>query len=117
MAVIKSGQSSDQLTIEPISKAARVTLYNPDGSIAPLVSITIPAAVSATLAQETGNIQTVAQQTFVLAAILMAILTESRIQNDLLVQIALGQFNSPPDLDALRNDPQYGILPANVNVS
>lgn len=31
MAVIKSGATSDQLTIDPISKAARVTLYNSDG--------------------------------------------------------------------------------------
>jgi hypothetical protein len=32
MAVIKSGASSDLLTIDPTSKAARVTLYNSDGS-------------------------------------------------------------------------------------
>lgn len=32
MAVIKSGASSDQLTIDPTSKAARVTLYNNDGT-------------------------------------------------------------------------------------
>ena len=32
MAVIKSGASSDELTIDPVSKAARVTLYNADGS-------------------------------------------------------------------------------------
>ncbi len=32
MAVIKSGATSDQLTIDPTSKAARVTLYNADGS-------------------------------------------------------------------------------------
>ncbi len=32
MAVIKSGASSDQLTVDPLSKAARVTLYNLDGS-------------------------------------------------------------------------------------
>lgn len=32
MAIIKSGASSDQLTIDAISKAARVTLYNNDGS-------------------------------------------------------------------------------------
>lgn len=31
MAVLKSGASSDQLTIDPTSKAARVTLYNSDG--------------------------------------------------------------------------------------
>lgn len=32
MAIIKSGASSDQLTIDPTSKAARVTLYNSDGT-------------------------------------------------------------------------------------
>lgn len=32
MAIIKSGASSDQLTIDATSKAARVTLYNNDGS-------------------------------------------------------------------------------------
>lgn len=31
MAVIKSGASSDQLTIDPTSKAARVTIYGSDG--------------------------------------------------------------------------------------
>lgn len=33
MAIIKSGATSDNLTIDPISKAARVTLYNLDGTI------------------------------------------------------------------------------------
>lgn len=32
MAIIKSGASSDQLTVDPVSKAGRVTLYRPDGS-------------------------------------------------------------------------------------
>ncbi len=32
MAIIKSGASSDQLTIDPTSKAARVTMYNTDGT-------------------------------------------------------------------------------------
>lgn len=32
MAVIKSGASTDQLTIDATSKAARVTLYNSDGA-------------------------------------------------------------------------------------
>lgn len=32
MAIIKSGQSSDQLTVDAVSKAARVTLYNVDGT-------------------------------------------------------------------------------------
>lgn len=33
MSVIKSGSSTDQLTVDPTSKAARVTLYNPDGAV------------------------------------------------------------------------------------
>ena len=32
MAILKSGATSDQLTIDPTSKAARVTLYGSDGS-------------------------------------------------------------------------------------
>src|ERR1043166_6936696 len=32
MAVIKSGDSTDQLSVDPISKAARVTLYDSSGS-------------------------------------------------------------------------------------
>lgn len=32
MATLKSGASSDQLTIDPTSKAARVTLYDEDGN-------------------------------------------------------------------------------------
>lgn len=32
MAVIKSGASTDQLTIDPASKAARVTIYSSDGT-------------------------------------------------------------------------------------
>lgn len=33
MAVIKSGASSDQWTVDPTSKAGRVTLYNADGTV------------------------------------------------------------------------------------
>jgi hypothetical protein len=33
MAVIKSGASSDQLTVDATSKAARVTVYNADGTV------------------------------------------------------------------------------------
>lgn len=33
MAIIKSGSSTNQLDIDATSKAARVTLYNPDGSL------------------------------------------------------------------------------------
>lgn len=33
MAVIKSGATSDQLTVDPTSKAARVTLYDPEGNV------------------------------------------------------------------------------------
>ena len=38
MAVIKSGATSDQLTIDPISKAARVTLYDANGRETSLAS-------------------------------------------------------------------------------
>lgn len=34
MAIIKSANSEDQLIIDPISKAARITGYKPDGSLA-----------------------------------------------------------------------------------
>lgn len=33
MAVIKSSDSTDELVIDPVSKAARCTLYHPDGSL------------------------------------------------------------------------------------
>lgn len=33
MAIIKSGATSDNLTVDPISNAARVTLYNKDGTV------------------------------------------------------------------------------------
>ena len=32
MAIIKSGATSDQLTVDPTSKAARVSIYNTDGT-------------------------------------------------------------------------------------
>lgn len=32
MAIIQSGSTADQLTVDPTSKAARVTIYNSDGS-------------------------------------------------------------------------------------
>jgi len=44
MAVeIKSGNSTDVQTVDPTSKAARVTLYNPDGTV---VDTTIPVAIT-----------------------------------------------------------------------
>lgn len=48
MAVIKSGESTDQLSIDPSSKAARVTLYNPDGSLQ------VPAVKASYLAYTTS---------------------------------------------------------------
>lgn len=33
MAVIKSGASTDEMSVDPTSKAARVTLYNTDGTV------------------------------------------------------------------------------------
>ncbi len=41
MAVIKSGDSTDQLHIDVVSNAARTTLYNPDGTLA-----TFPAGLT-----------------------------------------------------------------------
>lgn len=56
MAVIKSGASSDQLTIDATSKAARVTLYNSDGSYngekATYRAATIDGLVTATTADQ-----------------------------------------------------------------
>lgn len=44
MAVIKSGTSSDQWTIDPLSKAGRVTLYDVNGNpFSNSVTITSPA--------------------------------------------------------------------------
>ena len=54
MAIIKSGASSDQLTIDATSKAARVTLYNSDGTYSGVKrtyrAATIDALVTATTA-------------------------------------------------------------------
>jgi hypothetical protein len=33
MAIIKSGATTDELTVDPVSKAARVTLYDPAGNV------------------------------------------------------------------------------------
>jgi hypothetical protein len=48
MAVIKSGASSDQLTIDSTSKAARVTLYDPDGNVLSKKVATYAAALGNT---------------------------------------------------------------------
>lgn len=41
MAIIKSGNSTDQLTIDPTSKAARVTLYDAAGNTPPAAAIPV----------------------------------------------------------------------------
>lgn len=48
MAVIKSGATSDQLTIDPTSKAARVTLYDPEGNVLSKKVATYSAALGLT---------------------------------------------------------------------
>src|SRR5689334_18447225 len=57
MAVIKSGASTDQLTVDPTSKAARVTLYDAAGNpVSVLTSSVIgnPAPSSAVLVAGEG---------------------------------------------------------------
>jgi hypothetical protein len=98
MAVIKSGVSPAQLTVDPNSQAARVTLYDINGNAQ---TFTLNANVT-TLAQEQGNLQTlvnIEQQS--ITELLTAMLVELRIQN----QIACDGFNLQSDTyDSLRND-------------
>lgn len=44
MAVIKSGATSDQLTVDPTSKAARATLYDTQGNPNPTVPVALKTA-------------------------------------------------------------------------
>ena len=113
MAVIKSGQSSDQWTIDAQSKAGRVTLYNADGTVASLVNLTIPSTVAATLAQESGG--NLARQSDdnlnQIIPLLTEIRMELRIMNALMTEIAVGNIVSPPDLDReYRRDPYFSDL-------
>ena len=49
MAVIKSGDSTDQLTVDPVSKAARVSLYTEDGlPVNPISTLCSDLGVTAT---------------------------------------------------------------------
>ena len=110
MAVIKSGNSSDQWQIDPVSQAGRVTLYTSSGAVwAPTVTVD-----TTVLAKETGgNLAKVADfELTEMRSILTDIRTEIRIQNALLVRIA----NAEPvfDLDIeYRQDPCY-IAPNNI---
>ena len=49
MAIIKSGDSTDQLTVDPVSKAARVSLYTSDGlPVNPILTLCSDTGVTAT---------------------------------------------------------------------
>jgi hypothetical protein len=116
MAIIKSDNSTDQLRVDPVSKAAHVTLYNPDGTVASLVTLSLSAVQLAVLAQESGgNLQKLAQDgEHEGDPLLRAILMELRIMNSLNIQIALGQGLGPPDLDKeYRKDSYYSSIAAN----
>ncbi|WP_395161335.1 hypothetical protein [Ilumatobacter sp.] len=52
MAIIKSGVTTDELTVDPTSKAARVTLYNSDGTVRDL---TVDVAVTVVPVTVAGN--------------------------------------------------------------
>lgn len=81
--------------IDATSRATRVTLYNPDGT------------VLSTLTQEPGNIARLLDNELnQTAPLLTLILRELRIQNHLLIELANG--SSRIDLDAeYRNDPYF----------
>ncbi len=55
MAVIKSGATTDQLTVDPASKAARVTLYDTSGNASPTVPVSFPAGASIELLDSGGT--------------------------------------------------------------
>ena len=101
MAVIKSGAGTAQWTIDQTSGAGRVTLYDTAGAVA---TFTLNASTSA-LAQETGNIATLVQndqQSIIW--LLGSMLTELRIQNDLL---ANGLNINYETFEVGRQDPYY----------
>ena len=101
MAVIKSGAGSDQLTIDAVSKAARVTLYDALGNAA---TFSLNANVS-TLATEAGNLASLLkfdQQTA--AELLRLILIELRVMNQVLCD---GLNVSSDQYDGYRNDRQF----------
>jgi hypothetical protein len=62
MAVIKSGATTDQLTIDPTSKAARVTLYDTSGNPNPAIPVSatsLPLPTNASI-ETGGNLATIA---------------------------------------------------------
>lgn len=83
MAVIKSGNSTDQATVDPISKAIRVSLYDANGN-----ANAVPLATSTTGALESsGNLSALRlQDNQTTTEILRLILIEQRITNSLLAQ-------------------------------
>ena len=110
MAVIKSGNSSDQWQIDPVSQAGRVTLYTSSGAVwAP--TVTVDTTVIAK--ESSGNLELVRRYEIEEERQLLTdIRAELRIMNSLLVRIA----NAEPvfDLDIeYRQDPYY-IAPNNI---
>lgn len=107
MAVIKSGSSTDQLDITA-GKAAKVALYNADGTVA---SLSFNANVS-TLAQETGNLAVLRDDDInSIIPLLTAIRMELRIMNKLILEISAGNDIRDIDLDReYRQDPYYSNL-------
>jgi len=56
MAVtIKSGATSDEATVDPTSKAVRVTMYDPDGTVLSSIQNTYRAATDPTVAAAASN--------------------------------------------------------------
>jgi hypothetical protein len=102
MAVIKDGNGgTDQASVGAISKALRVTLFDTNGN-----PNSVPLATSSTGALESnGNIQGIRSgNDNVLAVLLSSMLTELRIQTQLLAQ----GFNLEYEqVERWRNDPEF----------
>lgn len=99
MAVIKSGNSTDQATVDPISKAVRVSLYDANGN-----ANSVPLATSPTGAKESGgNLDIIADATQQsLICLLRQILVEMRIHTEMLAD---GMNIQSEQFDTMRNDP------------
>ena len=102
MAVIKSGDSTTLLRIDPTSMAARVTLYDQSGNAK---DFTLNANVSL-LAQEAGHLYWIDKTGAVdIRSLLGQLLQEQKITNELLANglglAGLGPLESP---DSYRGD-------------
>ena len=102
MAVIKDGNGGVQeLQVDLISRAARVTLYDTAGNAQ---TFTLNANVTA-LAQENGNLKDIEDlESQSQIPLLAALLTEMRINNQLLA-IGLNLHNE--QFENWRNDPDF----------